>query len=49
MLELLTGTANHTNVITMAAVVDTPTVEITIIQHFISRTTSYIVHPNLTY
>ena len=39
MLESLTGPANNTNVIVMEAVVDTPAVKITIIQHLVSSTT----------
>ena len=49
MLESLTGATNHTNVIVMEAVMDTPAIKIAIIKHLISSTTVYIIHPNLTY
>ena len=48
MFKSLTGVTNHTNIMIMVAVMDTPAIKITIIKHLISSTTVYIVHPDLT-
>ena len=49
IIESLTGVTDHTNIIGMAAIVDTPAVKITIIKHLVPSTTVNIVHPDLTY